>query len=615
MFGVWKIALCLFASLWAGCAAGQASAAQVLTQAEFFSGAEPPPASTRGQPVALPDSWDLMPDREERHGWYRVTVTAESSVNERQALYIPRAGNRLAIWWNGARIADFGVPEAHAAGDYAKQPLWVSMPAALVRSGQNELLVHVYVEPGRHGGLSALRFGPESELQPMFASHHRWLVDGSIAVASITFVLGMLALGLWWRQRDVVYFFFGAASVIWALRVGNVLVIHPPLPRLAWETLIAMLYGWYIAFTARFTLDVLNATRPAIRVALWVYVAVNPFVCALSQGMEIPELWSAWLGVHLTVAIGAALVVYREAFTHPRSESLLLAIAGTAAVGAGARDWTYYWLHPDGYSSYSITRYVQLFFTVAMAWLLVERFTRALRGYATLNRELAGRVAEKERELIRQFERAAEQDRVRLLAEERQRIMRDMHDGMGAQLVSALKIAERGGQDVTVLANPIRECLDAMRLTIDALHPTGGDLGTVFGTLRYRLAPHLAGLGIDLSWEVEELPRLAWLSPGSVQHIQKIVQESFTNAIKHAGATRITVCARHDVARNTIHVEFRDNGVGFDPHAPHAGHGLANLRARAREMGGELEFRSGNPGTIVAFRLPVHPDSGAVPPA
>ena len=81
---------------------------------------------------------------------------------------------------------------------------------------------------------------------------------------------------------------------------------------------------------------------------------------------------------------------------------------------------------------------------------LVLRFASALRSAEALNRELEARVDEKHRELDRSYEARRALEREKLLAEERERLVREMHDGLGGQLVSLLSLlslveANRGG--------------------------------------------------------------------------------------------------------------------------------------------------------------------------
>jgi signal transduction histidine kinase len=114
-------------------------------------------------------------------------------------------------------------------------------------------------------------------------------------------------------------------------------------------------------------------------------------------------------------------------------------------------------------------------------------------------------------------------ERLQAIVEERSRIMHDMHDGIGAHLISALSLVEHGNAAATELAAVLRECLDDLRLTIDSLEPTENDLLPVMGNLRYRLDDRLRKQSIDLYWQVREVPGLTCLTPQNVLHILRIL--------------------------------------------------------------------------------------------
>ena len=178
---------------------------------------------------------------------------------------------------------------------------------------------------------------------------------------------------------------------------------------------------------------------------------------------------------------------------------------------------------------------------VVLVWILIDRFIRALDEARRLNAELEGRVAQKHAELQQNFAQLREMERQQTIAEERQRIMSDMHDGIGGQLISTLSLVEKGSLSSAEVAAVLRECLEDLRLTIDSLEPTDNDLLTVLGNLRYRLQGRLQRCGIELDWQVREVTRLACLTPQNVLHILRILQEAFTNVLKHAHATVIRV--------------------------------------------------------------------------
>jgi signal transduction histidine kinase len=153
------------------------------------------------------------------------------------------------------------------------------------------------------------------------------------------------------------------------------------------------------------------------------------------------------------------------------------------------------------------------------------------------------------------------------------------------------------------VAAALRECLDDLRLTIDSLEPTENDLLPVLGNLRYRLDKRLKQQGIDLDWRVSEVPKLACMTPQNVLHVLRILQEAFTNVLKHARASTVQVETGVDAPGEHVFIRVRDNGHGFT--GDHAGHGLANMRRRAQVIGGILQIHPSPSGTTLSLLLPV----------
>jgi signal transduction histidine kinase len=178
--------------------------------------------------------------------------------------------------------------------------------------------------------------------------------------------------------------------------------------------------------------------------------------------------------------------------------------------------------------------------------------------------------------------------------------MSEMHDGLGSQLIATLDLAEQGGAPKSEIASELRECLDSLRLAIDSLEPTDNDLLTVLGNLRYRLEGRLKRRGIALDWQVRDVPRLTSLTPQNVLHILRIVQEAFTNVLKHAQAKTITV--QTGFTEDHVFLKVADDGNGFA--RDREGRGLINMRNRARELAANLEITPTPAGTIVSLYLP-----------
>ena len=231
-----------------------------------------------------------------------------------------------------------------------------------------------------------------------------------------------------------------------------------------------------------------------------------------------------------------------------------------------------------------------------------RRIAQALAESQRLNAELEARVRLKQLELERQYDAVQRLSREAAVADERRRIMADMHDGIGGQLISTLSLVEGGEATPAQVAAALRECIDDLRLAIDSLEPTDHDLLPLLGNLRWRLEPRLKARGIALDWQVQDVPRLACLTPANVLHVLRILQEAFTNVIKHTGATVIRVATRVDGA--SVAIEVSDDGGGFDGDGRPGGHGLGNMHRRAQALGATLAVTPSAEGTTLSLKLP-----------
>lgn len=238
-----------------------------------------------------------------------------------------------------------------------------------------------------------------------------------------------------------------------------------------------------------------------------------------------------------------------------------------------------------------------LFGTILLYGLRIQSSLRE----AMVQRHVAHDLAE---ELRTNQQRLLELEGERAAQQEREQLMRSMHDGLGATLVSSLVLAERGQLDAREVADVLRECVDDVRLVVDSLEFAEHDLGTLLGSLRYRWDRRLQAAGLTLRWQVDDLPPSSRLTPAAALQVQRIVQEALANVVKHAQARELAISAQ--VSPTGVRVAICDDGIGFDPGAVATqGRGLRNLRQRSDQLGARLtlESRPGQ-GTRVCLDLP-----------
>ncbi|MFP5394357.1 MAG: sensor histidine kinase, partial [Gammaproteobacteria bacterium] len=242
-----------------------------------------------------------------------------------------------------------------------------------------------------------------------------------------------------------------------------------------------------------------------------------------------------------------------------------------------------------------------------------HRYLEAHDAVRRANASLQQQLAAREQQLDASYRRLRIIEERQTRSEERQRLMQDMHDGMGSSLVSALMAVESGPLDKAAVTDILRACIDDLRLTIDSMEPIQEDLLLLLATLRFRLGQRLEQAGVRLRWQVGAVPPLQWLDPRSSLHVLRILQEAFTNIVKHARASEIEVGTA--VEDGHVLVSIRDNGIGFAPEPDGAGHGkgVQNQLRRAAAIGAQLNW-SVEGGTLLVMRLPIQ-RSGAAPSA
>jgi signal transduction histidine kinase len=207
-------------------------------------------------------------------------------------------------------------------------------------------------------------------------------------------------------------------------------------------------------------------------------------------------------------------------------------------------------------------------------------------------------------QLRQQQDRLVESEHQRTLLIERERLTRDMHDGLGSALLASLVAVERGEVRPVELGTLLRECVDDLRSVISSLEPDGNDLVAVLASSRERLQRNVDAAGLRFEWVMGDLPPLAWMGPSQSLHVLRIVQEALSNAVRHADAASVRFEAR--ALGSEIEISVADDGSGFDTAAIHAGRGLRSLTSRANLLGGHVRIESKDGGgTCIQLRIPV----------
>jgi signal transduction histidine kinase len=198
--------------------------------------------------------------------------------------------------------------------------------------------------------------------------------------------------------------------------------------------------------------------------------------------------------------------------------------------------------------------------------------------FSPRNRETAGQLVT----FIAQAESSREAyDRG--VSEERLRMAQDLHDDLGARLLSGLHAADEKARPAFAAA------LDEMRMIVSELAREEARLNALLADARFEAQRRLSAVGIALEWSIDE-DRGILLSYQEQKAVRSSLREAVNNVIHHSGATRMTISVK--VEAGLLVLSTQDDGRGFSLELVDRadGYGLKSLRRRMLNLGGQIDF-------------------------
>ncbi|MFN3303363.1 MAG: sensor histidine kinase [Roseateles sp.] len=212
------------------------------------------------------------------------------------------------------------------------------------------------------------------------------------------------------------------------------------------------------------------------------------------------------------------------------------------------------------------------------------------------------RMAERIAEVERSHRQLAEQKLEQVTERERKRIAADLHDDLGAKLLTIVHTSE--SDRISTLA---REALEEMRLSVRGLTGKPVHLIDALGDWRAEVVSRLGQANILAEWKSPAEDIEHTFQARSYVQTTRILRESVSNIIKHSGATNATITAA--VQDGDFILTIQDNGQGIPTELDgrlDRGHGMASMKSRAKQMHGQCLVESGPGwGTVIRLTIPL----------
>lgn len=546
--------------------------------------------------------------------WYRARFALPAAPEELWALYLPRLRMNAEAFVDRVRIGDGGRFGPNPARNW-NRPLYFTVPASLLGAGEHTLHLRLVTTAASDIRLLAAQLGPDAVLRPAFdARMLRQVVlrrDLVVLTLATGVLLGFVAL----RRPELrgAPYFAGVLGCI-GLGYSDGIVQDLPVPAMAWQWINTMIYLLSFVLTTLGVDRALGGTPGRKDVALWSLLGVLGVVVAVAPYYFITVTAGLLALGFLTLGYAAwRIAAAMRAGTFRRGRVLLVSALVLAGItlhdlqsGITGRALPYA----------PLSSFIPLVIAACAAWIIIGYVLGKLAESEALAEQLDQRVAASVAELQQNYDRLREMEWRQAAADERERILRDMHDGLGGHVVSALSMVKRGVHDSEQVAEVLQEALDEMRLLLDSV-AISEDLSQVLGSLRARVEPRLERHGLRFDWRVSELPDLPGLGPRGVVQVIRIVQECLSNVIKHADATTVRIStglATGSGREPGVFLEVEDDGRGIpEPCRRDDRGGLANMRWRAAQLRGEVEIIGGR-GTRIRLWLPIAHAPADAPP-
>ena len=593
--------------------AQNAAGDSILFETALFALASPAvDAKPEGQTVSLPDDWSRSRPGIGGVGRYWVDFDFAVMPQEPYAVFIRRVSAQGRVFVNSVYVGG-GTFDDHPTRNFGNRAQLFVVPANLWRVGKNRLEIEVLGYANFRCGLSAIELGAESRLRPKFDRRYLLQTIGPLLTSSITGAIAIFALMLWAQRRtEHMYGYFGVATLIWAIRNLNLYMVETALPAFGWSVFALSGNGLFFIFFAFFLLRYTGTRWPWFERILWTLALIGPLSILFAGWDAMHPTLTAWGMTLLPLSVLVLILTVWHAWRTRKTDAILIATSFLLYAAFNLRDWMILRGLLE-YDALFLSHYTGLLMFLAVSWMLSLRFVVALNQSEQLSQRLEQRVAERSEEVRESYLRLQDAERLNAAYDERQRLVRDMHDGLGAHLAWMMHLARRGRIAEPDLVAFLHECLDELRLTIDVLSPRNADLLAALGALRHRIEPRLRAAGIDLAWEIEDVPAVTGISSRKILQIMRIVLEAMTNALKHAKATRILLESRFDPETETVRVNIADNGRGFGATQEDAtGRGMENIRRRAQEIGASITVESTPAGVKVSIIIPLDPSKNPV---
>lgn len=579
-------------------------------------------------PIPAKHYWSRDPEQ------YEISFGFDARQLDSKKLYFyaPQFSHGGSIYLNDQLLETTASPETESHIRYRAFPFAADLNTGYLKSGHNEIVIKTISQDAITAVASSVWIGSIESIQKAFFGHleaTHTLKSISVVLLVIIIIFSLTILIAEYKNQANSTKLDGAKKISF-IALGILFYIECFFPKsfpsgLLWLLTIlqftsitaliaAIFYGWMmlaqVAVTPKMpwlffipsTLSLIVAIiSPSLKLSALTFLSIYlfslylmPALVILKKLLKIQSLKEFWdfggiLLLYVTllpVVIHDFLVITANIF--PIYPTLINALGVSEFWASSALRMGY--VAPP-------------LITAFMSYVLIEMI-----NYGNLQRFqndiLEKRVKEREIELKTSYEQIKSQEVHIAQLNERGRIMRDLHDILGSILtIGALK-SRSSGFSISQAGELFQQALDELRLMLNGFSGETIFLDTALSTLVEQMKRSVHGkilLDFSISGKVHDL------GYDKSMNIVRIIQESLTNIVKYAHATKVDIVLKN-MGSSSLIIEVSDDGIPFDYEAKltsRSGRGLTNVLNRCNEINGAINYARKGPLNLMTLTIQI----------
>ncbi|WP_130466516.1 sensor histidine kinase [Corticibacter populi] len=578
------------------------------------------------QNVELPHAWRRDWPGHEGHAWYGISIQIPQNWSgDDLALMVSSASMAHEVFWDSQLIGRDLSLEEPLSRSWNHPSYWRLKTSA---GQQHHLLIGVTGYARHGGGLGTVYVGDALDVLRLYQLTEWKRQQLQQFSLGMLLALCVIFTVIWFNWPLHAYYGWYSLMLLGWVGYGYNYIAAAP----GWFGSTRAFHGFLIATLLvfigalwMFSWTLLRRSSLRKSMALWAGLGT---LMALLLGVPSDTRWQDDIqlaALLVCMLMGVLSMLQWLAFAwHTRTAESVILSSAVSLVGltvihevAAMQGW----LHSPRY----FTLLLSTMMLMGIGFVLAQRLARSLEREHHYKQELQTQIEEAEERLRQAMLQNRELEIQKARLEERGRMVRDLHDGLGSTLTGSIarwstwpSAAVRADEVVDVfqqIHNELRLILETGTIT------DPHDFMALFANTRLRLQRALENAQIRSQWRTEGLEALC-LKPEKALPILRLLQEALTNVIKHSAATIVQIQLIQRAGQ--LHLHVRDNGAGMalgrmtseemttDGRA--RGMGLAGMRQRVRELGGAfcIDTAPGE-GCHVHVSILLESPAGAVP--